>query len=251
MKKQIIVMSLIVIGLFIIGISVSNFPFKTEIVPIQNTKQTIGKSEVKQTTSKTISINIPAVDNQGNGVITKLEVQSIPGEGRTLVNVDNLLFWVDTQFSIRIAKEVAQNLTQMDLSNIDLIYNIETNASVIEGQSAGAALTIATVAILQNKSVNRSVIITGTINPDGGIGPIGGVFAKAQAAKDVGATLFLVPEGQGTQVSYKPEQKCEKIGPMTFCTTDYKSEKIDISRDANIDVKEVSNIQEALKYFIQ
>ena len=201
-------------------------------------------------TYKNVSINVPAVDNEGKGAIVKLKVQVIPGEGRTLVNVDNLLFWVDTQFSIRVAKIVAENVTKLDLSKIDLIYTIETDASVIEGQSAGAALTIATVAAIQNKSINKNVIITGTIVPNGEIGPVGAIFEKAKASKDMNATLFLVPNGQGTQVNYRPEQKCENIGPITYCTTEYKQGRIDISKDAGIDVKEVSNINEALKYFI-
>ena len=255
MKKQLAVIILIVIGLAIVGIAISNFPIETKITSVQNTSaQTETKSQLSsqlQTVSRTITINIPAVDDQGNGVITKLKVQALSGEGRTLVNVDNLLFWVDTQFSIRTAKEVAQNITQINLSDVDLIYDIETNASVIEGESAGAALTVATVAAIQNKAVNQSVIITGTINPNGDIGPIGGVIAKAKAAKDVGASLFLVPEGQSIQVNYIPERKCEKIGPITYCTTDYKQETIDISKDIGIDVEEVSNIQEALKYFIE
>lgn len=205
---------------------------------------------VTQVSYKNITVNVPAVDNEGNGIIVKLKVQAIPGEGRTLVNVDNLLFWIDTQFSIRVAKAVAENVTNLDLSNVDLIYTIETNASVIEGQSAGAALTIATVAVLQNKSLNQGAIITGTISPNGRIGPVGAIFAKAKASKEAGATLFLVPKGQGTQINYRPEQKCEKIGPVIFCTTEYKAEKIDISKDVGIEVKEVSDIDEALKYFL-
>jgi len=255
MKKQLTVIILIVIGLAIAGVSISNFPTETKITPVQDTSvQTETKQQLSsqsQTVSKTITINIPAVDDQGNGVITKLKVQALSGEGRTLVNVDNLLFWVDTQFSIRTAKEVAQNITQINLSNVDLIYDIETNASIIEGESAGAALTVATVAAIQNKTVNQSVIITGTINSNGDIGPIGGVIAKAKAAKDVGATLFLIPDGQSIQVNYIPEQRCEKVGPITYCKTDYKQETIDISKDIGIDVKEVSNVQEALKYFIE
>lgn len=198
----------------------------------------------------TVTINVPAVDNQGNGVVAKLKVQAIPGEGRILTNIDNLLFWVDTQFSIKVAEMVAENITGAELSKTDLIYTIETDASVIEGGSAGAALTIATIAVLQNKTIPSDVMITGTINPDGTIGPIGSVLAKAKASKDVGAKLFLVPEGQGNQINYRPEKKCEQVGPVTFCSTEYKPEKIDISKDVGIEVKEVSTINDALKYFI-
>ncbi len=204
---------------------------------------------IRTVNPNTASINVPAVDNEGNGVTASLTVQAISGEGRVLTNIDNILFWVDTQFSIRVAEMVAENITGADLSKVDLIYTIKTDASVIEGGSAGAALTIATIAVLENKTLPDDVMITGTINPDGTIGPIGGVIAKAQASKDSGATLFLVPPGQGGQVNYRPEKKCEEVGPVTFCTTEYKPERIDISSDIGIEVKEVGTIAEALKYF--
>ena len=38
--------------------------------------------------------------------------------------------------------------------------------------------------------------MTGTINPDGGIGPVGGIPHKLDAAAQQGASLFIVPEGQ-------------------------------------------------------
>lgn len=213
--------------------------------------ETISKVANLQTISSNIAtINLPAVDNQGNGVITKLKVQAIPGEGRVLTNIDNILFWVDTQYSIKTAEMVAENITKADLSKVDLIYTIETDASLIEGGSAGAALTIATIAVLQNKTLPSDVMITGTINPDGTIGPVGAIFAKAQASKEVGTKKFLVPEGQGTQVNYIPERKCEQIGPVTFCTTEYKPQRLDISKDAGIELIEVSTIDDALKYFI-
>lgn len=194
-------------------------------------------------------MNIPAVDSEGNGVVTKLLVEAKPGTGRVLVDINQLLFWVDTQNSIRVAQKVAQNYTNTDLSSIDLIYAVETNASIIGGPSAGAAMTVATIALLENKTLNQSVMMTGTINSDGSIGPVGEIVAKAKAAKDVGAKLFLVPEGQAVQVYYKPIEHCEKFGPVTYCSTEYKPEKIDVSKEVGIDVKEVSTIQDALKYF--
>lgn len=208
------------------------------------------QNNVQLTQSSSVMINLPAVDSEGNGVVAKLKVESMPGEGRILTNINQLFFWVDTQFSIRTAEAVAENITGVDLSKIDLIYNIETNASVIEGGSAGAALTIATIAVLQNKALPADVMITGTINPDGTVGPIGGVFAKAKASKDSGARLFLVPAGQGSQVNYVPQNSCEEIGPITFCKTQYEAQKSDISKDIGIEVKEVLNINDALKYFI-
>ncbi len=217
---------------------------------ITQSSQTTIPASVTMVNSTIISIFAPAVDNKGNGIATKLTVQTIPGQGRILTNINNLLFWVDTQQSIQIAESVAQNITKVNISNVDLIYTIETNATVIEGPSAGAAITIATIAALQNKPLNTSVMITGTINPDGIVGPVGGIVAKAKAAKDIGATLFLVPEGQGVQTTYVPKQNCQQIGSFTFCTTEYVKQTVDTKKSIGIQVIEVSNMQEALKYFL-
>ncbi len=211
---------------------------------------------VNRTVIETVSvinraeIFLPAVSSQGKGVVTPLIVEVKPGDGKVLVNINQLLFWVDTQQSIQIAKRVAEKYTKIDLSKYDLIYTIETNASLVEGPSAGAAITIATIAALLNKSLNKSVMITGTINPDGSIGPVGGIMAKASAAKDIGAKLFLVPKGQGTYINYVPVKQCEQIGFMTYCVIEYKPKRVTISKEVGIEVKEVSNIEEALKYFI-
>ena len=247
MRKDLFIAFALVVVSFFILLALFSTLEQTKTTPISDKRFVQTRESVAL---NSVVINVPAVDNQGNGVVAKLKVQAIPGEGRILTNINQLLFWVDTQYSIRIAETVAQNITSADLSKVDLIYTIETDASVIEGGSAGAALTVATIAVLQNKSLSPDVMITGTINPDGTIGPIGSVFAKAEASKGVGAKLFLVPEGQGSQVNYSPEKKCEQVGPVTFCTTEYKPQKLDISKDVGIEVKEVSTINDALKYFI-
>lgn len=224
-----------------------------EEIPLEHEITRVIIPEKNISTSK-VEIYVPAVDSEGNGVITTLEVQAIPGEGRVLSNIENLLFWIDTQQSIQVAKEVAEKVTKVNTSKVDLIYTIETNASIIGGPSAGAALTIATIAVLENKSLNKSVMITGTINQRGEIGQVGGIIAKAHAAKEIGAKLFLVPEGQATQYTYKPITECKEYSIPGFyrkiCSTEYKKEKVDLSKDLGIEVREVSNIEEALEYFL-
>lgn len=222
-----------------------------QIAPDTNVSIYGGKrTSLSNVTLHSIFLNIPAVDNEGNGVVSKLVVEEKPGTGGVLVDINQLLFWVDTQNSIRIAQRVAQNITNIDLSNVDLIYSIDTNASVIGGPSAGAAITISTIALLENRTLNPDVMITGTINPNGDIGPVGGIVEKAKAAKDVGATLFLLPSGQAVQTYYTPVEHCDNIGPITYCSTEYKEEKIDAQKEAGIEIKEVSNINEALSYFL-
>jgi len=197
----------------------------------------------------TAQINLAAVDQNGKGVTTPLIVEAKAGNGKALTNVDKLLFWVDTQYSIQVAKAVAENVTKIDASKFDLTYSIETNATVVGGPSAGAALTIATIAALENKPIRIDVMITGTINPDGTIGEVGGILDKAKAAKDIGAKVFLVPEGQGEQTYLQPHEACTRRANFLFCETTYEQVTVNIGKDAGISVIEVSNVEEAMKYF--
>ncbi len=196
-----------------------------------------------------ISMKVPAVDDKGNGITTALVVESMPGSGRTFVDIDNLLFWADTQQSIRIARLVAANLTSIDINKYDLVYNIHANATLIGGESAGAAITIATIAALKNKSLNSNVMITGTINHDGSIGPVSEIISKATAAKNSGASLFLVPLLQSRDVIYETREHCEKFGPTKVCSVEQLPRRIDVSNQTGLETKEVSSVKEALDYF--
>lgn len=195
-------------------------------------------------------IGLAAVDQNGSGVITPLVVEVKPGDGKILTNIEKILFWVDTQQSMQTAKQVAANVTGIDVSKYDLIFTLNSNATLVGGPSAGGALTVATIAALENKNIRSDVMMTGTINPDGTIGEVGGVLEKAKAAKDVGAKIFLVPKGQGTETYLKPEENCVQRSGFIFCTTKYTQVTVNIGENAGISVIEIGNVSEALKYFI-
>jgi len=259
-KSNAVVFLLVVIALFS-GIMLGSLfgPKGTKIV--YNTTRVVERpSEILMTpfdyekmgigNSSSSLIRIPAVDKDKNGITTSMLVQVFPGSGRILTNIDKLLFWVDTQNSIRRATQVASNITGVDLSKYDIIYTIQANASVIGGPSAGAAITMATIAALQNRTINDSVFITGTVNHDGSIGPVGNVLEKAMASKEAGASLMLVPLTQSSEVTYKNREYCEKIGWVDFCTTETYPVNVNIKDDAGIEVKEVMSIEEAMKYML-
>ena len=195
-------------------------------------------------------IKVPAVDKEGNGVITTIVVEVMPGIGRTLVDINNLLFWADTQESIRKARDVAANYTGLDLNNYDLIYHIYANASVVGGPSAGAAITVVTIAALLDKNIRPDVMITGAINYDGTIGPVGDILSKAKVAKENGANLFLVPLTQGKETMYEEREVCKKYGNVEYCTKEQIPKIIDIGQEVGISVIEVKDINEALNYFL-
>ena len=195
-------------------------------------------------------INIPALNQNEEGVSTRLLVKAIPGTGKTLLDIDSLLYWVDTQNSIRLAKLVAQNYTGSNLDYYDFTFSVDANASLIGGESAGAALAIATIAAIKDLKLKEDVMITGTINHDGSIGPIGGILQKAKAAKEAGITTLLVPLLQSKEITYQTNEHCETFGLMEWCTIEQIPIQIDITSEVGIEVIEIGSVEEALKYFV-
>ncbi|UCD07777.1 MAG: hypothetical protein JSW41_02300 [Candidatus Aenigmatarchaeota archaeon] len=247
----IILVAAIVIASYYAGVLLGS---ETIIIETRSTGPVIYKPYSNLTNipnATTASIVVPAIDQSGNGVATNLTVQVVPGSGKTLVNIDKLLFWVDTQNSIRTARFVAEDVLTLNMSYYDLVFAIEANATVIEGPSAGAALTVATIAALGNKTINQDVMITGTINSDGTIGSVGEILAKASAARDFGATMFLVPATQSIVVTYELRRHCEEVGWTEVCTTENIPKEVNIANETGINIIEVANIEEALEYIIK
>jgi uncharacterized protein len=198
-----------------------------------------------------ISMYLPAVDNNGEGIITTLGVETVPGSGRILVDIENLVFWEDTQNSMRTAKEVAGKITNKNVTDYDFVYTVHTNATMVGGPSAGAAITVATIAALENKSINENVMITGAIKSDGSISKVTGISAKAKAAKQINISTFLVPPGQSTETYYEIKKDCQGIGSFEFCTVKQVPKERDISREVGIAIIEVPTVEEALRYFFK
>ncbi|MBU5690046.1 MAG: S16 family serine protease [Candidatus Aenigmatarchaeota archaeon] len=195
------------------------------------------------------SIKIIGVRTDGTGVEGNLTVEVQPGKGRILVDTYPLqgLF---TQDSERTAVKVASEITKFDFSKYDVIYSISTpGVTNVDGPSAGAAMTIATIAAVQRKQISPAFSITGTIEEDHSIGKVGEIFAKARTAADSGVSLFLIPEGQRMQIQYtrkvrtpSPGWRIETIEPYSIDTIKYAKE------NWGMEIVEVGTIEEALEY---
>lgn len=199
------------------------------------------------------SIDIVAVNSQDNtGIVNTATVEIQKGQGRVLFSL-NPFVEPDTQQSAEIAKAVAEKFTGTSLADKDVIYSIEAgSAQLVGGPSAGAAMTVATIAAIQEKQIKSNVEITGTINPDGSIGQIGGVIEKLAASAEKGKTLFLVPTGQSTATYYEPQTTREQRGNFIIERTTYVTKTLNLNDYAkqqgwNIEIKEVANIGEAMQ----
>jgi PDZ domain-containing protein len=74
-------------------------------------------------------------------------------------------------------------------------FDVRFNLANIGGPSAGLMFSLAVVDKLTTGNLNGSKFVagTGTIESDGTVGSIGGITHKMAAARDAGATVFLVP----------------------------------------------------------
>jgi PDZ domain-containing protein len=114
-------------------------------------------------------------------------------------------------------EEEARPLLGVSLVNRDtrfeLPFKVDIDTKEVGGPSAGLALTLGLIDVLTPGSLTggRPVATTGTIDPNGNVGPIGGVAQKTHLVVRNGIPLFLVPpedgevaqkiaEGTGTKV---------------------------------------------------
>lgn len=100
----------------------------------------------------------------------------------------------------------------------------------IDGPSAGTLMTVATLATILGHPVKSDVTMTGTINPDGTVGPVGGIPQKIDGAAKAGKKTILIPAGQRQSIDMATKQSVDVV---------------DRGRRQSVDVKEVSDVYEA------
>lgn len=189
---------------------------------------------------------------QYEGTVMKIELTTHKGSGLVLVNTE-IPTGVDFQSSAKIAAEVAEQYLKTDLSNIDIIFSITADENehlqAVDGQSAGAAMTVLLITSLEEKKLRDDVIMTGTINPDMSIGMVGGIYQKADAAGNHGAKIFLVPENQGVTFVEKCDER--KVGNFVYrsCSSEQKLLSPITEEKYGMKTIEVGNIKDALLYF--
>ncbi|MEZ4706204.1 MAG: S16 family serine protease [Caldilineaceae bacterium] len=120
-------------------------------------------------------------------------------------------------------------LLAVDPDAYRITFDIEGS---IDGPSAGALITSAVLACLLGDSIQPHITMTGTLHPDGTVGPVGGVYYKLQGAAEAGFKIVLIPKGQRME-------QVDKLG-----------ERVDLiahGRELGVTVREVSTIFEAYK----
>lgn len=194
-----------------------------------------------------IDLWAPAVAQPQNGgplvgTLVRLEVSMRTGSGAIYVETQPLT-QLDMQGAARLAASIAGGLTGEDLSRWDFTFVMRADSPTVGGPSAGGLMTVAVLALLKDWEVRDDVIMTGMINPDGSIGPVGGIMEKAEAAAAANARLFLIPEGQATQVVTTVH--------VDNGVTTREQRVVNVAQEAwkqwNLEVREVTDVNDALE----
>ena len=227
-----------------------------EIEPESKSSEMVNKSNFNSITAvavRPILVQDGFFQNvQYEGTVMKIELTTHKGSGLVLVNTE-IPTGVDFQSSAKIAAEVAEKYLKTDLSNIDIIFSItsdeDEHLQAVDGQSAGAAMTVLLISSLEEEKLRDDVIMTGTINPDMSIGVVGGIYEKANAAGNHGAKIFLVPKNQGVTFVEKCDES--KAGNFVYrsCSSEQKLLSPITEEKYGMKTIEVDNIKDALLYF--
>ena len=100
----------------------------------------------------------------------------------------------------------------------------------IDGPSAGALKTVAVLSLLHGEELDADVTMTGTVNPDGTVGPVGGIPEKVLGAAEEGIETVLIPVGQRNSIS-------KATGELV--------DVVDLGRREGVEVVEVTDVYQA------
>lgn len=173
------------------------------------------------------SMHVPAVDAEGKGALTVIDVKAISGKGDVFVSVTPLT-GANTQQSEKTAVKIAAEKAGVDAGKYDVLFRIKSDAEIVDGPSAGAAMTLLAYSEFSKKRLRTDLAISGTIERDGSVGKVGGIFEKTLAvAESKKFKVFLVPRGQAIQNGVDLREYGRRQG---------------------LQVVEVSKIDDAIKY---
>ncbi len=179
-------------------------------------------------------MKIYAVTTQGEGLSADLIIDLEPGTGRVWTDVQPLV-GTTTQGAALTAVNLAKNYSP-EVDNYDYKFDIDSDASIVEGPSAGAAMALLTISMLRDKQFQKNVSITGTISEDGYVGGVGGVYEKTKEAAETGIDLFMIPRGEAKQ-TVRINGEIRSINLLEYAPENF-----------GVKVVEVSTIDDALQY---
>ena len=102
----------------------------------------------------------------------------------------------DSKEAARTAVLAACRILEEDPRTWRVTFKEVSNAYLIGGPSAGGAIAVALIAAVRGVSIIPGIAMTGAIDGNGRILPVGDLPIKIQAAAAAGLSTVLIPVGQ-------------------------------------------------------
>ncbi|MBL9080000.1 MAG: FHA domain-containing protein [Planctomycetes bacterium] len=124
----------------------------------------------------------------------------------------------------------ASQLTGTNLTDHEFLVR---TGGHIDGPSAGMLMTATMIAILRGKTPRPDTTMTGTINPDGSAGPVGGIVQKMEGASKDGIKRFGFPMGARNHQDLRTGRSVDLF---------------DAGREFGLEVREIHDVFEAYEF---
>ena len=118
----------------------------------------------------------------------------------------------DSKEAARTAVLAACTILAEDPRTWRVTFKEVSTSYLIGGPSAGGAIAVAVVATIRGVTLLPGVVMTGAIDLDGRITPVGDLPTKIQAAADAGLSTVLIPRGQTRTREWDLGLLSEKLG---------------------------------------
>ncbi|MCP4646136.1 MAG: hypothetical protein GY852_00160 [bacterium] len=143
--------------------------------------------------SGSIEMGLPAVTEgeEKSGDIVLVQMKVVPGEGNAYVGV-NPATDTSLQESVEIAVAVAEGLAGEE-TECDVLVTIVDETDYVQGPSGGAAFTLMGYSLFTGHEMRDDATMTGAVNEEGLVLPVGGLYEKAMSARAAGKDYFITP----------------------------------------------------------
>jgi Lon-like protease len=152
---------------------------------------------------KTLKEGDIIIEINGTAISIGQDIRPALGATKPGEEVDAVVVRADVEVKVRFALAdrgdgtayIGISTDLPDGATFDFPVDISIDSGGVGGPSAGLAFTLGVLDALTPGDLTggNKVAVTGTIDANGLVGPIGGIRQKAIAARDAGATLFIVP----------------------------------------------------------
>jgi uncharacterized protein len=129
-----------------------------------------------------------------------------------------------------LAAFASSQITQHTLTDHEFL--VQTRGH-IDGPSAGMLITSTMIALLRGKTPREDTTMTGTINPDGSAGPVGGIVQKMEGASKDGIKRFGFPMGARNHQDLRTSRTVDLF---------------DAGKEFGLEVREIRDVFEAYEF---